>query len=399
MREAVMPVPTKAWALKRVSQVLAAGARERLRPRSSLGALDVPRSAEAIDARWLTAALCSEAPGARVISVAAMDGSAGTTSRGSLEVAYNDAGIEARLPTRLFAKCTTTLGQRLMLGLGGLIHGEPGFYAHVRPLLDIEAPAGYFGAVDDRSWRSVVLIEDVAHSKGARFIDPRAGLTRAQVEDLLSNVASWHGALWSSPRLAQWRWLKTPADQMKVIDALISVADRRRAGAKRASAVIPPALRARQADLYAGMRESMRIASRGPETYLHGDLHVANAYLTREGAVGVCDWQVGLRGSWVHDYAYIVMTALAIEDRRAIECELLDFYLDRLAASGGQRIGREDAFLAYRRATLYPYFAWIYTIGRSMLQPQFQPRDVSLQMVGRISAAIDDLDSLAAVGL
>ena len=45
-----------------------------------------------------------------------------------------------------------------------------------------------------------------------------------------------------------------------------------------------------------------------------------------------------------------------------------------------------------------PYFAWVYTIGRSRLQPNFQSDRVSLTMIERISTAIDDLDSLRAVG-
>jgi hypothetical protein len=47
----------------------------------------------------------------------------------------------------------------------------------------------------------------------------------------------------------------------------------------------------------------------------------------------------------------------------------------------------------------YPYFAWLYTLGRSRLQPRFQPEEVSLMLIERIAAAIDDLHSFAAVGL
>jgi aminoglycoside phosphotransferase (APT) family kinase protein len=143
----------------------------------------------------------------------------------------------------------------------------------------------------------------------------------------------------------------------------------------------------------------MVLASRGPRTYLHGDLHVANTYVTASEALGIADWQVGLQGSWVHDYAYLVSTALEIEDRRAWEKDLLAFYLDRLRAAGGERIELTRAWEDYRRATLYPYFAWIYTLGRARLQPKFQPERVSLTMIRRIAAAIADLDSLGAVGL
>ena len=143
----------------------------------------------------------------------------------------------------------------------------------------------------------------------------------------------------------------------------------------------------------------MHILSQGPRTYLHGDLHIANTYSTQAGRMGIADWQVGLQGSWAHDYAYLLATALEVEDRRRLERDLLDFYLERLAAVGGGAISRDAAWVAYRQATLYPYFAWLYTIGRSRLQPSFQPADTSLTMIERIAAAVDDLDSLGAVGL
>jgi hypothetical protein len=94
-----------------------------------------------------------------------------------------------------------------------------------------------------------------------------------------------------------------------------------------------------------------------------------------------------------------VASALTVEDRRAWERELLEHYLERLHMAGGARIVWTAAWDAYRSATLYPYFAWVYTIGRSRLQPRFQPDDVCLTLIGRIASAIDDLGSLGAVGL
>jgi hypothetical protein len=379
--------------------MLVAGAQEPVRGARARSAEDVPRSPQDVSAEWLTAVLCAATPGARVLSVHRMARSVGTTTRAALELAYNEAGAVAGLPTRLFVKCTTTVAQRLMLGLGGLIDGESGFYTHVRPVLEIEAPVGYFAAVDPRSWRSIVLTEDVTGTRGARFWQPATALTREQIEDLLANAAAWHGALWNSPRLAGWRWLKTPADQMLVIDSLLALANRTRAGAERARKVIPPLLRRRQGDLYEGMRRSLQVLSSGPRTYLHGDLHIANTYCTQAGRMGVADWQVGLQGSWAHDIAYLLATALEVDDRRRSEHDLLDFYLERLAAAGGDAISNEAARMAYRQATLYPYFAWVYTIGRSRLQPSFQPDEICLAMIERIAAAVDDLDSLGAVGL
>lgn len=392
------PAPSKGWALRRLAQVMSADVRARLRPRVATGPAEVPRSLQRVGPEWLTAVLCGAVRGACVGSVRRLSASTGTTSRGRLEIGYNEAGTAAGLPTRLFVKCTVTLAQRVMLGLGGFIQGEPGFYSQIRPELDIEAPKGYFAAADTRSWRSVVVIEDVLSTRQASFWRPDIRITRRQIENLLAACAAWHGALWDSPRLARWTWLRTPGEHMALIDALIGLADRTRAGTARAGEVIPASLRGRQADLFAAMRRSMDLASTGPRTYLHGDLHVANTYLTGDGSMGVCDWQTGLQGSWAFDYANIVTTALAIEDRRAWERDLLDFYLERLVAASGLRISPAQGWQAYRRSTLYPYFAWVYTLGRSRFQPSFQPPETSLLMIERIAAAIEDLGTLEAFG-
>lgn len=390
--------PSKGWALRRLVEVASADVHDRLRRRPS-SPREVPHSPREIGPEWLTATLCPETPGARVASVREIGGSRGTTTRTRLQITYNQPGTQAGLPTRLFVKGTTTLAQRVMLGLGGFIQSEPAFYTHLRPELDIEAPHGYFAAGDARSWRSVVIMEDVAGTRQATFWQPAIRITRPQIEDLLAAAATWHGALWEDPRLTGWTWCRTPADHMALIDALLGLADRTRAGTNRAGHVIPAGLRGRRGDLLAAMRASMALASCGPRTYLHGDLHIANTYMTGDGAMGVCDWQTGLRGSWAFDYAYLVSTALAIEDRRAWEGDLLDFYLERLAAAGGQRIPRAQAWDAYRRSTVYPYFAWVYTVGRSRLQPSFQPVEIGLTMIQRIAVAIEDLGTLAALGL
>jgi starch synthase len=379
------PVPTRVQALGRAARVTLAAVREP----AGAGPGRVPRSPVELTPQWLTSAL-----GRTVTSVSPAEASTGTTTRASVVVSYEDGE-----PERLFVKCTASLAQRLMLGLGGLLYGEPGFYTHVRPLLEIEAPRPFFAAVDRATWRSIVVTDDVVAARGARFWAPGATIGRAEIEDLLTGLAAWHGALWDSPRLVRWRWLRTTAEQMDLIDTLIGMANRLPAGARRAREVIPASLHGRQADLYEGLRRSMRSAAAEPPTYLHGDLHVANTYRAAGGRMGVVDWQVGLKGSWAHDFGYLLGTALDVEDRRAWEVELLELYLDRLTAAGGPRLSRARARDAYRSSLLYPYFAWVYTIGRASLQPRFQPDDVCLTIIGRVAAAIDDLQALRSVGL
>jgi hypothetical protein len=400
----------RAWALRRGAALLTIAAAEaptlrRARPssrfadrRRRLPAL-VPRSPSEISADWLTEALCAPAPGARVTAVRRLESSAGTTSRARLAIDYNGPGAAVGLPRRLVVKLTDGVAQRLMLGLGGLICGEVGFYAHVRPRLEIEAPRGYFAALERRSWRTVVVIEDVLATRGARFWRPGDRLSDAQLQQLVGELAAWHGALWESPLLERWGWLRTPAAQMLLIDALLGAADRTGVGARRARVVIPAALARRDGQLREALRRSLGELGRRPHTYLHGDLHAANLYLTPEGAVGVCDWQVALRGCWAYDFAYLMATVPDSARRREGERELLDLYRVRLLAAGGGALEPEAAWEAYRRALIYPYFAWLYTLGRARAQPHFQPPEVALVLLERIARAICELDAFGALGL
>lgn len=226
--------------------MLSCEVRDRFGPEAAPREQPIPLSPAGITADWLTRVLGDA--GARVSTVAVLDHTAGTTTRLTLALTYNDAGSAAGLPERVFVKCPTGLAQRLMLGLGGMIDGEPRFYAQVRPILEIETPALFFGSVDDRSWRSILVLEDVVHTRGAAFWRPGEQITRDQIEDLLGTVAEWHGRLWESPRLQAWRWLRSPAEQLDVIDALLPLADRTSAGIRRAGALIPQAVRARRGD-------------------------------------------------------------------------------------------------------------------------------------------------------
>ncbi len=384
--------------LTRALQIGGHIARERLSQYRPVDAAQVPPSADAITPEWLTAVLCKNHPGARVISVEPADGSAGTSSRRRIRIVYNAAGIQAGLPATLYTKSTPQWTQRMVLGLANVIQGEAGFFSQVRPLLKIEAPWGYHAACDPVSWRSLTLMEDIVATKNVSFCSPATDITQARMQDLLANMAAWHGAMWNSPLLArELSWLMTPAQFRAKTSALIGLQKRSLIGAQRAEQVIPPALFPRQQTLWAAYGRSFDLLSEGPMTFLHGDSHVGNTYITREGRMGYGDWQIAQRGGWAYDYAYVLTTSLKVEDRRAWERELLAFYLDRLHAGGGPALSFDAAWQAYRQSTMYPYFAWVFTIGAGALQPAMQPDDISLPIIERTSNAIEDLESIKAL--
>jgi hypothetical protein len=70
-----------------------------------------------------------------------------------------------------------------------VLDGGTHFFMRLRPKVDMEAPRGYWGAADERSWRPIILIEDIAATKGAIFKSPTTPLARSQGEDLVQNMA------------------------------------------------------------------------------------------------------------------------------------------------------------------------------------------------------------------
>ncbi|MFQ6331807.1 aminoglycoside phosphotransferase family protein [Nocardia sp. CWNU-33] len=278
-----------------------------------------------------------------------------------------------------------------------MIDGETRFFMDLRPQVELEAPLGYWGAFDSSSWRSIALMEDVAATRGAVFIEPNAPIARNQIEDLVRNLARLHGTFWEHPSIAT---LKNPNDFLAAIRSSIDMKGRCAVGMERAKAVIPETLYGQSERLWAGVERAIDIATNDmPQTLLHGDPHIGQTYVTSDGRMGFADWQVVMHGGWAHDFAYTVNSGCEPEDRRAWDRELLELYLDELARVGGKAPSFDDAWLAYRQQFMFAYAAWAFTIGRAAYQPKMQTDETCLTLLKRIATALDDHDSLGALGV
>jgi len=161
---------------------------------------EVPWSAEAISADWMTAVMCRGVKGARAVSVEVCGGDQGSSVRRRLKVAYNDEGTRAHLQQDLFCKNTPTVLTRLATGLSAAAEGR--FYREVRPQLKIEAPRCYHSAWDRNSGRSVHLFEDVVATKAAGFCRWNTTISRREAEQVIDTLATLHGQFYESPRFS-----------------------------------------------------------------------------------------------------------------------------------------------------------------------------------------------------
>ena len=358
---------------------------------------DVPISGADVTPEWLTAVLCRGTPGARVLSFTNPGGSSGSTERLALRVVYNDAGNQAGLPTELFTKAGTKVSQRLLTGGAGVLYGEEHFYMALRDKTTMEAPRGYWAKADDLSWRSITIMEDIAATKGARFVGPTERLTHDQMHDLVRTLACMHGQLWEDPAI---NVLRTLRQYIERTTAMVALRDRAAVGMERAADEIPPGLTGQADRIYEATVRSLNVGTdEMPQTLLHGDAHVGQTYETADGKMGYADWHHCLRGGWAYDFAYAVNSACEPQDRRQWERGLMATYLEALTEYGGPALTFDDAWLAYRQQCFWPLTAWLFTIWRAWYQPEMQPVDRCKAIIRRTAAAVDDLDSFGAIGL
>jgi thiamine kinase-like enzyme len=363
---------------------------------------EVPPSPESLTIEWLTAALCDGVPGAAVLDYQLGARNDGTSARRPIRITYNDDGRAAGLPEALFTKSCPTFLNRMVGAGAGLSRVESSFYSLVRPLLDIEAPSTQYSAYDPVNHRQMLITDDVSVTRGATFGTARdRTLSDSQADQLIDTLASLHARFWQAPlRRMHGRWLQNAYEVTETLNVAIGASARILSGFERARDVIPPGVYARRAEVHPALMRSQLInVSTGPQTFLHGDVHPGNWYVTGDGRMGLYDWQLSVSGGPARDLAYALTTHLPVETRRLREHALLDRYLDKLDEAGVKTdLTAEELFLGYRQQVCYAMLAWLATIGRGALQPQYQPDEISLANLERITQAFEDLDTLAAVG-
>lgn len=392
-----MSVSSTASLAHQVARVAGHRIAESVRPGRLAAPGTVPIGIDNITTDWLTAALCSSTPGAQVRGFTVSEGSAGTSARHPVTVEYNSVGADAGLPTELFTKTTPDMKTRLFTGLSDLFVGECNFYNLIRPRLTMEAPFGYHCDYDRGSCRSIVVMEDIARTRGAQFGSPQTlHIDRSRALDMASTMASYHSAFWDLDLDSEFNWLRTSSEWQRHLDSIINTEAMVRRGIKRAHDVLPRHLLRRADTIWPAFVTSLDLKVRGPVTLLHHDVHSKNWYVNAEGKMGLFDWQTIAAGTWAIDFSYAINCGLAIDDRREWLPEILDHYLDSL--SGVSRApAPAEARLLYRQQSIHGLIFWLATIGAGRFQPDLHDEKDCLINIERLASAVDDEDTLDAL--
>lgn len=353
---------------------------------------EVPWHGEAVTPAWVSAVVGAATPGAQALKVTHLGGDNGSSARRIIEVEWNAQGKAASLPERLFTKATPTMAMRLSAGRAAPAEGE--FLLRLRPFVPIEAPRCLYSSRDPHTGRSMHLMEDLTTTSGATFCRAHSEIDRGQAEQVIDTIATLHGTFLDGVTQHDTSFLRTYESffQATVRNGLEAMHDE---AMVRAAHVIPESVTRDRARIWPMAEASLAMHARSPRTVIHSDVHLGNWYITRTGKMGLSDWARVCRGHWGRDIAYALMTVLAVDDRRAWERPLIERYCKKFAEVSGQPLDFETAWDAYRRLACLALLMWTPTLCPPPTLPDMQPEATSIEMIKRITTAMDDLDVLS----
>ena len=304
----------------------------------------IPKTADEVSAHWLTDALQERHPGARVSAVEVLERHEVTNSHAKLRVQYDEA---AGAPEVMFCKLLPSEpGRREAIAATGMGLREARFYDELADDIGMRVPQVHVVRYDEPSGAFLLLMEDLVGA-GCGISDGTQGSPVDSAAQALEDLAELHVRFEDPGARKQLAgWVPEPAPSSDY------GATRLRYGLDHHGDRLSDAF-VELAELYIAKRDALHaLWHPGPQTVIHGDVHIGNLF--QDGArTGFLDWGIIALSTPLRDLSYFLTMAMAIEDRRANERELIRHYLDIRASLGGSPISFDDAWTGHRLQAAY----------------------------------------------
>lgn len=364
---------------------------------SDLGAL--PTSAEGFDAALVERLINTFHPDVKVADVVIRrawewgQGEAVSTSgRVDVDVTYADPGHE--LPRRLVLKIA-----RPQLPAFPLYRNEVAVYTQLRPFEFMSTPQCLGAWFDEGSGTFALALEDLT-DRGATFCSALTPLSLENVESMLRQSAKLHARYWGDR--ADWTAPEMSWTQTHVAGELHELFNHPDLVPQMIADEVAAVQHKRELVQSVGQTASSLLRqvqivqehqSRLPQTLVHGDFHVGNTFRLPDGEMGCVDWQLTVRGHYMHDVSYFIVTGLDVATRRAHERRLLELHLDEMAKHGALGLPDiDEALLEHRRAQ-----AWNTYIGWLTCPIENYGWEINVANHVRLLTAYRDLDTAEAI--
>ena len=263
---------------------------------------------------------------------------------------------------------------------------EVEFYAQTATATSTRVIPHCFEAVwdaDEKTWH--LLLEDLTTTHMIATAWPLPP-TQEQCECIVRALACLHAEWWDDARLGVSIGTWLDADAMSA--NLQRLADQYKNFADRLGDRLSPERR----NLYEGFLDAAprlltRYHSHRNLSIVHGDAHVWNFFLPRDGSddVRIFDWDGWRVGMASNDLAYMMATHWYPDRRRRLERQLLDHYHTTLVARGVPGYDRRALNDDYRLSALWQITTPVWQAAIDL------PPMIWWSHLERIMLAVDDL--------
>lgn len=344
----------------------------------------VPLDLNGVTPAWLTDALGAKHPGVRVTEVEVLDERASTNHHARLALTYAEA---AGAPDTLFCKMASLdAGHRIAIGATGMGAREAHFYEAIAASVPMRTPTCHFAGTDANG-AFMLLLEDLG-ATGCSMSDGTWGISPDLAAGALEDLATMHIKFEDASRLEPIRrWASMPSAGATdfTVGMLGHVIASHRDALSDAYVEV--------AEMYIADPDAVvGLWQAGTQTLIHGDAHIGNLFIDAS-RVGFLDWGLLTIMTPMRDVSYFLTMSMSTADRRRVEGELLQHYVDVRRSLGGSPISLDEAWHAHRVHSGYTVLASFLS-----LVPPYNgedQREFSDAFRNRAIAALDDLDTAA----
>ncbi len=355
----------------------------------------LPASIDDVDAAWFTKVLrtsgaIDDDTSVETVSVAPFQvgvGLLGQLARAELTYAGGDG------PASLILKYPIDVPfQRGMAEAMNVYEREARFYAEIAPRSELRTARAHAAMIAEDKSTSVIVMEDLSSLRQA---DRVSGVTWDEAVEAVRTLARFHASWHGSDELEElsevWYSLANPL--YGVILPQFVAGGWEPCQQHRADLLTPELIEF--GNDWVELLPAMLAQLSTSPTMIHADWRADNMFFDDDGKIVMVDFQLIGVGNGAYDLGYFVCQSVEREVRAGRERELVQVYVDELAAHGAER-DVEQLWFDFRVAIGFVFLYGIVSYAQYELLPG-EGQHVIDTILRRSVSGIADVDAIAAV--